>query len=104
GNGPPGPGRAAHDPGRLPDRAPGVFTDDADAGGGPFPAQRGGACRGCPTVGMAGMELTGTEKTAGAAAIRRRRRLLPVATLAFAALAIAPDVVAEDASQWLART
>lgn len=50
------------------------------------------------------MEPTGTRWPAGAAVLRRGRLLRPVATLAFAALAIAPQALAEDASAWLART
>jgi len=49
------------------------------------------------------MEPTETRWSAGAAVVRRVRRLRPVATLAFAALAIAPQAFAEDAATWLAR-
>jgi len=50
------------------------------------------------------MEPTGTRWGAGAAEVRRVRLLRPVVTLAFAALAIAPQAFAEDSSAWLART
>jgi sigma-E factor negative regulatory protein RseB len=50
------------------------------------------------------MESTAARRCAGAAVTRRVRLLRPVATLAFAALATAPQAFAEDASAWLART
>jgi sigma-E factor negative regulatory protein RseB len=49
------------------------------------------------------MEPTGARWGAGAAVLRRAAMLRPVATIAFAALAIAPAALAEDASAWLAR-
>jgi len=49
------------------------------------------------------MEPTGTG-SGGPAAVRRARRLRPIAVLALAALAVAPEAFAEDAAAWLART